>query len=80
MVYENLSRWSIDYGSMQRRQYLRAVGGCVGVLSLSGCAEPLPGGYQAPAYPGGTLVVETTGDNPVGDLGTHKIGSVRCLA
>jgi hypothetical protein len=50
---------------MQRRGYLRAVGGCIGAMSVSGCAESLPGGNQDPEYPGGTLVVENTGDAPV---------------
>lgn len=50
---------------MQRRRYLRAVGGCFGALSLSGCTEMLPGGEQGPEYPGGTLIAENTGDSAV---------------
>lgn len=35
------------------------------MLSLAGCAGVLSGGSSSPEYPGGTLVVENTGDNPV---------------
>ncbi|WP_302081038.1 hypothetical protein [Salinibaculum rarum] len=49
---------------MQRRQYFRATVGCFGAVSLSGCSGILPGGNQNPEYPGGTLVVENTGDSP----------------
>lgn len=50
---------------MQRRQYLRTVGACSSMLSLAGCTEVLPSGNGNPEYPGGTLVVENIGDNPV---------------
>ena len=50
---------------MRRRRYIRAAGGCFGAVALSGCAEVLPSGDQDPEYPGGTLIVENTGDNPV---------------
>ncbi|MFC7208988.1 hypothetical protein ACFQL3_00355 [Natronoarchaeum sp. GCM10025321] len=51
---------------MIRRRYLRGIGGCFGAISVSGCAEILPGYNQDPEYPGGTLIVENTGDRPVG--------------
>ncbi|MHC3381983.1 hypothetical protein [Haloarcula sp. H-GB5] len=35
------------------------------MLSLTGCVEMLPGGNGGSEYPGGTLVVENTGDSPV---------------
>lgn len=35
------------------------------MLSLAGCAEILPSGNSDPEYPGGTLVIENTGDNRV---------------
>ncbi|WP_139175352.1 hypothetical protein [Haloarcula vallismortis] len=50
---------------MQRRRYLRAIVGSASLLSLSGCTEMFPGNNQTPEYPGGTLVVENTGDSPV---------------
>jgi hypothetical protein len=50
---------------MWRREYIRATISCIGVVSVAGCSGILPGGDQNPAYPGGTLVVENTGDNPV---------------
>ena len=50
---------------MRRRRYIRATGGCFGAVALSGCAEVLPSGGRDPEYPGGTLIVENTGDNPV---------------
>lgn len=50
---------------MQRRRFLQAIGACSGMLSLAGCVETLPGSNTAPEYPGGTLVVENTGDSPV---------------
>jgi len=37
---------------------------CLGVVSLTGCSG-IPGSNQNPEYPGGTLVVENTGDSPV---------------
>jgi hypothetical protein len=50
---------------MQRRRYLRAIGGCLGAVSVSGCTGILPGDNQDPEYPGGTLVLENTGNNAV---------------
>jgi hypothetical protein len=50
---------------MQRRRLLRGVGGCLAALSLAGCAGALTGGYQDPEYPGGTLVVDNSGDGSV---------------
>ncbi len=50
---------------MERRQCLRATVACFSIVSLSGCAGFLPGDNQDPEYPGGTLVVENTGDSPV---------------
>lgn len=50
---------------MQRRRYLRAIGGGLGTVSVSGCTEILPGGNQEPEYPGGTLLLENTGNNAV---------------
>lgn len=50
---------------MERRRYLCAIGGCLGAASVSGCTGILPGSNQEPEYPGGTLVVENTGNNPV---------------
>jgi hypothetical protein len=49
---------------MQRRQYFRVTMSCLGVVSLTGCSG-IPGSNQNPEYPGGTLVVENTGDSPV---------------
>lgn len=50
---------------MQRRHYLTAV--AAGVAGgVAGCIDRLPGGTDGPAYPGGTLVVENTGDATVG--------------
>lgn len=50
---------------MYRRRYLGTIGGCVGAASLSGCTAVLPGADQEPEYPGGTLLIENTGDRPV---------------
>lgn len=50
---------------MQRRQCLRAIVGCFGMVSLTGCSGIIRSGSQDPAYPGGTLVVKNTGDSPV---------------
>lgn len=50
---------------MQRRRYLRAIGGCLGVVSVSGCTGVLPDGNQDSEYPGGTLVLNNTGNNAV---------------
>ncbi|WP_141212002.1 MULTISPECIES: hypothetical protein [unclassified Halorubrum] len=50
---------------MERRQYLQAIGGCFGVVSISGCTEILPGSNQESEYPGGTFLVENTGNNAV---------------
>jgi hypothetical protein len=50
---------------MERRRYLCAIGGCLGAPSVSGCIGSLPGSNQEPEYPGGTLVVENTGNNAV---------------
>ena len=50
---------------MQRRKCLRATVGCFGMVSLSGCSGILSGGNAEPEYPGGTLIAENTGDNPV---------------
>jgi len=50
---------------VQRRRYLRATAGCLGAVSLAGCAGILPTGDQGPEYPGGTLLVENTGDSSV---------------
>lgn len=50
---------------MQRRRYLRAIGGGLGAVAVSGCTELLPGANQEPEYPGGTLVLENTGNNAV---------------
>lgn len=51
--------------AMQRRRYLRATGGCFGVVALYGCAEILSTGDQDPDYPGRSLGVENAGDTPV---------------
>lgn len=50
---------------MHRRQYLSAIGGCLGAASLSGCTGRLVGDDPTPTYPGGTLVLENTGTNAV---------------
>jgi|AntDeeMetagen192_2_1112575.scaffolds.fasta_scaffold01739_6 hypothetical protein len=50
---------------MQRRQYIHVTMGCCGIVSLAGCSRILPDNNQGPEYPGGTLIVENTGDNPV---------------
>jgi hypothetical protein len=53
---------------MRRRSYLATVGTALGVASLSGCTGVLPsgdGGDSEPTYPGGTLVVQNTGNSPV---------------
>jgi hypothetical protein len=50
---------------MQRRRYLRAIGGCLGAVSVSGCTGILPGSNEEPEYPGGTLVIKNTGNNAV---------------
>lgn len=49
---------------MDRRQYLYALGGCLGAASLSGCTG-IVGEDSNPAYPGGTIVVENTGNSSV---------------
>lgn len=50
---------------MQRRQYLRTIGGCLGAVSVCGCTGILPGSNPEPEYPGGTLVVKNIGNNAV---------------
>ncbi len=50
---------------MQRRRYLATVGTCLAGTALSGCLDRLPGEGNDPRYPGGTLVVENTGDSVV---------------
>ena len=50
---------------MERRRFLGGIGGCLAAVSLAGCAGVLPGGEHEPEYPGGTLVVENTGDNSI---------------
>lgn len=51
---------------MNRRTYLTALGGFSGIASLSGCVGMLPTGTdEGPEYPGGTLVIENTGETPV---------------
>jgi hypothetical protein len=54
--------WRCGY---QRRRYLRAIGGCLGAVSVSGCTGILPDGNQESRYPGGTLVLKNTGNNAV---------------
>lgn len=49
---------------MRRRQYLAVCSGSLGMVSLSGCTGLLStGNGDTPEYPGGTLVIENTGDN-----------------
>lgn len=51
---------------MRRRQYLAMISGSLSLLSLSGCTSFLPtGNDDDPNYPGGTLVIENTGENDV---------------
>lgn len=51
---------------MHRRRFVTTLGSCLGLVSLSGCTGVLPLSNQNdenPEFPGGTLVVENTGDN-----------------
>ena len=50
---------------MHRRRLLEGIGGCLAAVSLAGCAGVIPGGEQEREYPGGTLIIENTGDNSV---------------
>ena len=52
---------------MQRRRYLGSIGVVLGSASCAGCLGVLPSGNGSggPEYPGGTLVVENTGDATV---------------
>lgn len=51
---------------MHRRRFLTATTGCTALLSLSGCAGILPAtNAENPDFPGGTLVIENTGDSPL---------------
>jgi hypothetical protein len=62
-----LKTFTSRFGSvgMQRRRYLRAIGGWLGAVSVAGCTGLLPGSNQEPEYPGGTLVIENRGNNAV---------------
>jgi hypothetical protein len=58
---------------MDRRRYLYALGGCLGAASLSGCTG-IVGEDPNPAYPGGTIVLENTGNNSVPVSVATKLG------
>jgi hypothetical protein len=52
---------------MERRQYVGAMSAILGSASIAGCAGFVPVGNESesPEYPGGTLVVENTGETAV---------------
>jgi hypothetical protein len=52
---------------MRRRRYLGVLGSVLGSASVAGCAGlvPLGNGNGAPEYPGGTLIIENTGETAV---------------
>lgn len=58
---------------MDRRRYLYALGGCLGAASLSGCTGIVDEDPN-PAYPGGTIVLENTGNNSVPVSVATKLG------
>lgn len=47
---------------LNRRRFLATVGSCLGIASVAGCAGVVPTGGDSPDYPGGTIVVENTGE------------------
>jgi hypothetical protein len=49
---------------MNRRRFLYAIGWCLGTAALSGCAG-IVGEDPNATYPGGTVVLENTGNDPV---------------
>jgi hypothetical protein len=53
--------------NMRRRRYLGMIGSVLGSASVAGCAGlvPLGDGNGAPEYPGGTLIIENTGETAV---------------
>ncbi|TKX54870.1 hypothetical protein EXE44_16705 [Halorubrum sp. SS7] len=50
---------------MERRRFLRGIGGCLAAVSLAGCTGAFADGDRSSDYPGGTLVITNTGDGPV---------------
>ena len=52
---------------MERRQYVGAIASIFGSMSVAGCTGLLPLGdaSENPEYPGGTLLVENTGETAV---------------